>query len=292
MQDLIFHSKPRVYGTVYFLMIPVFGLAFYFLPATIGEKATLIKCLYFSAVTITTLGYGDIAPTNDLGRVLASLEAVMGVTIIGLFITSLSRTRAEAYRNEEINKERRVYLESEIAKLNGHYNLILPLAEKYKQSVIQITSPVESRTEHYNPDFSLNDMRDLYRSSMLMTQDYHQPAVNYYFSSLKILNTEISDLIKSVDLRLFPEIERDCLSFVDTVHSFDFSDAILGAIDTKVGDRKMTTYVSEMLEKHEGEVNFKESNIINGYVALYQQIKLLMRLLNSIDSGIKGIIND
>lgn len=290
MHELIFHSKPKVYGAVYFLLIPFFGLIFYVLPDTIGEKTTLLKCFYFSAVTITTLGYGDISPTSDLGRIVASSEAVLGVTFIGLFLNALSRSRAEAYRYEEINKEKRAYLEGQIAKLNGHYNLIRPLAEKYKQSVVQITSPLESRKKEYNPDFTLNDMKDLYRSSMLVTQDHHQPAVKYYFSSLNALSSEISDLIKSVDLRLFPDIEKNCLSFVEAFHLFDFSSAILGAVNTKFGDKKMTDFVSETLEKHKGEAEFVESNIINGYVALYQQVKLLMRLLDLIEKGISDTV--
>ena len=52
----------------------------------------------------------------------------------------------------------------------------------------------------------------------------------------------------------------------------------------------MTDFVSEMLEGHEGEVKFRESNTINGYVALYHQIKLLMGLLDLIDSEISNVV--
>ncbi len=290
MQDLIFHSKPKVYGSIYLLLIPLFGLVFYFLPETICQEITLIESFYFSTVTITTLGYGDISPTNDLGRVIAASESVLGITLIGLFLNALSRVRGETSRNEEVEKEKNAYREGEIAKLNGFYNLIRPLAEKYKLSVVQITNPIKSRTQEYSPDFTLNDMMDLYRPSRLMTQNHHEPAVKYYFSSLTALNSEVSDLIKNVDLRLFPKLERHCLSFVGAVHSFDFSDAILGAVTSTLGDKKMTDFVSEMLEKHEGEVKFVQSNIINGYVALYHQIKLQMELLELIDNEISEIV--
>src|SRR5690625_5939390 len=75
MQDLIFHSKPKVYGLTYLSLIPLFGLIFFFIPETTGNEFSLIESLYFSAVTITTLGYGDISPTNDLGRVIAATES-------------------------------------------------------------------------------------------------------------------------------------------------------------------------------------------------------------------------
>lgn len=50
-----------------------------------------MRMLYLSAVTITTLGYGDIVPTSLFNRFLVGLEAFVGVVIAGLFLTSLSK---------------------------------------------------------------------------------------------------------------------------------------------------------------------------------------------------------
>ncbi|HAA53493.1 MAG TPA: hypothetical protein DCE42_01985 [Myxococcales bacterium] len=47
-----------------------------------------VNCLYFSFVTFTTLGYGDIAPCSMPSRMLATLEAFTGVFIMGLFVTA------------------------------------------------------------------------------------------------------------------------------------------------------------------------------------------------------------
>lgn len=44
--------------------------------------------LYFSAVTITTLGYGDILPNNANIRFWVMVESFSGVTLLGLFISS------------------------------------------------------------------------------------------------------------------------------------------------------------------------------------------------------------
>jgi hypothetical protein len=48
-------------------------------------KYSLWNFLYFSTVTITTLGYGDILPNSTLVRVLVMFETVFGVFIIGMF---------------------------------------------------------------------------------------------------------------------------------------------------------------------------------------------------------------
>ena len=44
---------------------------------------------YFSFVTLTTLGYGDITPINEFARSLAFLEAAMGQVYLTVLIASL-----------------------------------------------------------------------------------------------------------------------------------------------------------------------------------------------------------
>lgn len=52
-------------------------------------KYPLWNFLYFSVVTITTLGYGDILPNSTLVRTLVMFEVVSGVIIMGMFIPCL-----------------------------------------------------------------------------------------------------------------------------------------------------------------------------------------------------------
>lgn len=49
------------------------------------------KCVYFSAVTFTTLGYGDFEPKPGFFRFLAGAEAFLGAALMALFIVGLAR---------------------------------------------------------------------------------------------------------------------------------------------------------------------------------------------------------
>jgi hypothetical protein len=49
----------------------------------------LSSAMYFSFVTLTTLGYGDITPVNIVARSLAFLEAAMGQIYLTVLIASL-----------------------------------------------------------------------------------------------------------------------------------------------------------------------------------------------------------
>ncbi len=47
------------------------------------------RMIYFSLVTITTLGFGDIVPLTDLARALVGLESFSGIVLLGLFVNSV-----------------------------------------------------------------------------------------------------------------------------------------------------------------------------------------------------------
>jgi hypothetical protein len=49
---------------------------------------------YFSFVTLTTMGYGDISPAGSLARVLVYLEAIAGVFYMAIVVASLIGARA------------------------------------------------------------------------------------------------------------------------------------------------------------------------------------------------------
>jgi hypothetical protein len=53
-------------------------------------SGTFFRMLYLSVVTITTLGFGDIVPVSGWARSLVGLEALLGVILIGYYLSSLS----------------------------------------------------------------------------------------------------------------------------------------------------------------------------------------------------------
>ncbi|MGZ8762458.1 MAG: potassium channel family protein [Acidimicrobiia bacterium] len=59
--------------------------------------ASTADFLYFSFVTLTTVGYGDLTATGGFGRAVAVLEALLGqiylVTVVALLVSNLSRGR-------------------------------------------------------------------------------------------------------------------------------------------------------------------------------------------------------
>ena len=75
-----------IYSAIFLLSLNfveaiIWGFTYYLLPG-ITEFESIEKAIYFSLVTFTTLGYGDIT-INSANRMLAGFEAMNGVLLLG-----------------------------------------------------------------------------------------------------------------------------------------------------------------------------------------------------------------
>ena len=62
--------------------------------------------VYWSVVSLTTVGYGDLYPTSDVGRAIAMLSSLMGIAIVALPASILTTGLMEEIDNEAGDDER------------------------------------------------------------------------------------------------------------------------------------------------------------------------------------------
>lgn len=53
------------------------------------EEETLFNFIYYSFVTITTLGYGDVTPVTDVAKSFSFIEAVVGQIYLVVLVARL-----------------------------------------------------------------------------------------------------------------------------------------------------------------------------------------------------------
>ena len=115
----------RQTATFAILLLTGITVSFSSIAILIAEKGrgpidTPGKALWWCMETIATVGYGDVAPTTTLGRIVAGITMIMGIAIFGSLtavITSLVLEPAKETNDPILAKLDK--LEEEIAKLRS-----------------------------------------------------------------------------------------------------------------------------------------------------------------------------
>ncbi|TPG45044.1 ion transporter [Flavobacterium pectinovorum] len=79
-------SKEKILVFIYFVVISavIIGSLMYVVEGKESGFTSIPMGIYWSIVTLTTVGYGDISPATPLGQFLASLVMIMGYGIIAV----------------------------------------------------------------------------------------------------------------------------------------------------------------------------------------------------------------
>ena len=99
--------KPRSYRrNILMLFLNYMEISFSFAVIYAGlhllgnQPTSIFDYIYFSIVTSTTIGYGDLHPINDLGKLFVCIQAVVVVAFIVLFLNFFG-SKVETLNNED-----------------------------------------------------------------------------------------------------------------------------------------------------------------------------------------------
>jgi voltage-gated potassium channel len=96
---------------IYLLMGLIWALLYLFIAQTIPDAFNGLEqrvwydnfadVAYYSFVTLTTLGYGDISPIVPIARFLVYMEAIVGVFYMAILVASLIGIRVSAMQSDQ-----------------------------------------------------------------------------------------------------------------------------------------------------------------------------------------------
>jgi len=83
-----------IWTVIYLFLLMVFPDAFIGLTAVPWQE-NFSQVSYFSFVTLTTLGYGDISPKNSIAEFFVYIEAIVGMFYMAIVVSTLVSARLE-----------------------------------------------------------------------------------------------------------------------------------------------------------------------------------------------------
>jgi len=89
-----------IWTTLYLILIQIDPTAFSGIDAG-NWKQNFSQVAYYSFVTLTTLGYGDILPVNRVAQFFVYMEAIMGVFYMAIIVSSLISLRLASLERKE-----------------------------------------------------------------------------------------------------------------------------------------------------------------------------------------------
>ncbi len=98
-------AKIAVFLFSVLILTIILGTMMYLIEGPEHGFTSIPKSIYWAIVTLTTVGYGDIAPATLLGQLIASLVMIMGYGIIavptGIIGAEISQSQQESHLNSE-----------------------------------------------------------------------------------------------------------------------------------------------------------------------------------------------
>lgn len=166
---------PLAYGLIYLANIFIFSLIYVFIFANDfkGNSISYVQSLYFSVVTVTTLGFGDLTPRLDATLLLlvVTAQVVLGVITIGLFLNSVSHKLSE---RKDIAQEE---FEQEVEKSN--LKKLLTILKPVVVSYMEVLSETYKVTTNEVTD----DFVKLVPENLFSQEYYDQISRQDFFSS-------------------------------------------------------------------------------------------------------------
>ena len=229
---VISNVRPIVWICLYIGLTPVFALIYWALPDTQfripeGAGTDFGSWFYYSIVTITTLGFGDYTPAHSWAQAVTAVEVMCGLTTLGFFLNAVGSLKSEIDVGSEIEKQRILHNAAQKEKLMRNIPGILHNLNAFLAYCYAATTPLATRKEKapvYNPDFTINDMSDIFRPSGLSRDNTGVPVINTLMRAASNMSLSIDSLQSRVDLEQWPDLLENCFRFVANCQMFTEND--------------------------------------------------------------------
>lgn len=283
---VVSNVRPLVWICLYIGLTPIFALIYHWLPdgqfrIPDGAPTDYGSWLYYSLVTITTLGFGDYTPAMGWAQAVTAIEVICGVTIIGFFLNAVGSMKSEIDVTSEIEKQKALHEAGEREKLVNSIPMLIHNINLFLAYCYAVTTPISKRSEihQYDGNFKFSDMADMYKPSGLSVDYGNTPAIEGLLRATSRTALCLDSIQSKIDMTLWPDLMENSFSFVADYQMFTTSDIIAEKIELKIREGKDLTpsqaeaKISKEIASYNGPLDGIDDKTLIPYVDLYNFIK-------------------
>ncbi len=298
---VVSNVRPIYWILLYLAVTPVFATIYWVLPDgqfRIPDGGTVDwgSWLYYSIVTITTLGFGDYTPALPWAQTVTAIEVMTGLVVLGFFLNAVGAMKSEIDVASEVEKQRRAHYKLEHDKLSASVAPVIHSLNVFLEFCYAVTTKMSDRSaeKSYNPDFKFSDMADLYEPSGLPSDHTSLPAVDRLLSVTSHTALCLDSLQNRIDLTLWPSLLEDCFSYVATSEMFASADEITRRNHPELRHKGDTSGIATLIASTD-EVPAKDEVAADSplapYIELYYMIKDNASLALKIEAELTSIMS-
>lgn len=295
---------PASIGLFWTTLIPLFALIYYLLPDSFDGSQNFLTCLYFSVVTITTLGYGDIVPASSEAQFVSAVQAISGIVIIGLFLNSVAHDWSERLVRAERDLQDNLYRKRNLAALRAfdsllgmkvvrHTFLVASLFSDQEPPIFVEGNYSEKKFRRWiESEVKVSDMKGIFQSSVLLDDDPTMSQIEAFYESDKEISRLVEKLMIEVDMAIFPKLLELCEKYMRDEKRLDQSRVLCAISKNRFGKNPLTVSFAKMISEWDGPPKLRRSNALNSVMILYSSVRfrtpILLDVMQEINSVLKG----
>lgn len=224
---VVSNVRPIAWIGLYIVLMPVFALIYWGLPdgqfrIPDGGTTDFGSWLYYSIVTITTLGFGDYTPAHGWAQAVTAVEVMCGLVTLGFFLNAVGSMKSEIDVESEIEKQKRLHEAAEHDKLVKSAPTILHVLNQF----------IDNCSRHTANSTSAENEK--------------------LIKSAARISLSLDTLQSRIDLTQWPELLESCFTLVAEYQLFSTSDTIVKPHDQEFNE--FITTSSALAKKIETEL--------------------------------------
>lgn len=271
---------------LYFVLIFCFSIVYFFVDGLSGVSSTdklerYFTCLYFSVVTITTLGYGDIVPILASVKFFSSVEAVLGIVFIGFILNELWRI----YADRQVKNIKNLEDERAIQNLLSYSTYLDVVVDWFVTSVFELINPIEGRGDRINidEDFSFSQMQYVFNPSVLIV-NVPKSALDVYCERTETLVDALRLCLSSYNISNYPDLYKNVIGFMRTTTVYD----VCSILKVYAKNEDVKNLLVQFAKEHDRRPEPDAAHnmyppFIGLYDRLYTQILFVKNIINALD---------